>query len=333
MRQKEVKMRELSYQYKNLPIPGGGYVTGFIFHKKKKGILYLRTDIGGTYRFDPERQQWHSLISHVTPEDLSETFPISVALDDDRPERLYIACGENREKSGVLAVSEDYGETFRYERIPVMIHGNLNGRGTGERLVVDCMESDRLWFASQQEGLWTSKDRGAHWEKCTGLPEEYLTFAGWVGHTLLVGTAGVTTAKEPGMRGHSLYYSADGGRTFAPLEEPESRRMEGCRLNGLVAQRFSVDDSYLYVTFASTGRRSYVLENGYSCDSGDTIDGRIARYAVGADGRIGAMTEITPGSARAVTGIGQENLRTGEPLDYGFSGISASRQTPGLVIA
>ena len=42
MRQKEVKMRELSYQYKNLPIPGGGYVTGFIFHKKKKGILYLR---------------------------------------------------------------------------------------------------------------------------------------------------------------------------------------------------------------------------------------------------------------------------------------------------
>lgn len=51
-------MRELSYQYKNLPIPGGGYVTGFIFHKKKKGLLYLRTDIGGTYRFDPEHQRW-----------------------------------------------------------------------------------------------------------------------------------------------------------------------------------------------------------------------------------------------------------------------------------
>ena len=89
-------MREFSYQYKNLPIPGGGYVTGFIFHKKKKGLLYLRTDIGGTYRFDPEHQRWCSLISHVTP--------------------------------------EDYGETFRYEKIPVMIHGNLNGRGTGERL-------------------------------------------------------------------------------------------------------------------------------------------------------------------------------------------------------
>lgn len=326
-------MRELSYQYKNLSIPGGGYVTGFIFHKKKKGLLYLRTDIGGTYRFDPEHQRWCSLISHVTPEDLSETFPISVALDDDRPERLYIACGENREKSGVLAISEDYGETFRYEKIPVMIHGNLNGRGTGERLAVDCMDSDRLWFASQQEGLWTSKDRGAHWEKCSGLPEEYLTFAGWVGQTLLVGTAGVTTASESGKRGHSLYISVDRGRTFVPLEEPVSREIEGCRMNGLVAQRFSVDEKYLYVTFASTGRRSYVLENGYSCDSGDTIDGRIVRYAIGADGAIGAMEEITPGSASAVTGIGQEQIRQGDSLEYGFSGISASRRTPGLVIA
>ncbi len=326
-------MREHSYQYKHLPIPGGGYVTGFIFHKKQPGLLYLRTDIGGTYRFDREDQRWHSLISHVTPEDLSETFPISVALDDQAPERLYIACGEHRAKSGVLAISEDYGETFRYEKIPVMIHGNLNGRGTGERLVVDHEDSCRLWFASQQEGLWTSKDRGVRWEKCDSLPEEYLTFAGWVGNILLVGTAGVTTAPEPGKRGHSLYASSDSGKTFVPVREPEGHPMEGCRMSGLVAQRFSVDDRYLYVTFASTGRRSYVLENGYSCDSGDTIDGRIARYALGPDGAIGGMEEITPGSVSPASGIGQEQIRAGEALEYGFSGICASRRTPGLVIA
>ena len=104
-------MRRLSYQYKNLPIPGGGYVTGFLFHKKKKALLYLRTDIGGTYRFEPEQQRWKSLISHVSPMDLSETYPISIALDDDAPKRLYIACGVNGENSGVLAVSEEYGET------------------------------------------------------------------------------------------------------------------------------------------------------------------------------------------------------------------------------
>ena len=45
-------MKETAYSYKNLPIPGGGYVTGFLFHPEKENILYIRTDIGGCYRFD-----------------------------------------------------------------------------------------------------------------------------------------------------------------------------------------------------------------------------------------------------------------------------------------
>ena len=45
-------MKKTAYKYSNLPIPGGGYVTGFLFHPVKKDILYIRTDIGGSYRFD-----------------------------------------------------------------------------------------------------------------------------------------------------------------------------------------------------------------------------------------------------------------------------------------
>lgn len=50
-------------------------VTGFVFHKKHPGILYARTDIGGTYRFDSENQRWVSLIEHVTEQDLSQYLP------------------------------------------------------------------------------------------------------------------------------------------------------------------------------------------------------------------------------------------------------------------
>lgn len=88
-------MQQIPYQYRNLPIPRGGYVTGFLFHPKQEGVLYARTDIGGTYRFDFEKRKWISLICHVTAQDLSETFPIALALDDERPNVLYIACGEN----------------------------------------------------------------------------------------------------------------------------------------------------------------------------------------------------------------------------------------------
>ncbi|MCM1193510.1 MAG: endoglucanase [Butyrivibrio sp.] len=358
-------MRQIPYQYRNLPIPGGGYVTGFLYSEREKDVLYIRTDIGGAYRFDSGEQRWVSLIPHVTMEDLSETFPIALAIDEEKPGSLYIVCGVNEPASGVLAVSEDYGESFVYEKLPVMAHGNLNGRGTGERL---CVKGDTLFYASQQEGLWKSSDRGHSWEKLTALSENYLTFAALIQGSLLVGSAGVTGAagvagKEPAgnqaearpggaqhdgvqppevpMRGHSLYISYDGGESFEELEQPESHVIEGCRLNGPVAQRWCMDEKYVYVTFASTGRRSYVLENGYSCDSGDTIDGHVVRYPVLRQGeggqaetlRLGSMEDVTPGSASAVTGKGQENIRRGDILDYGFSGVSVSGQTPGMLAA
>ena len=126
-------MIQEKYEYRNLPIPGGGYVTGFTFHPKKKDLLYIRTDIGGVYRFQREQQRWKSLIDHVTMDDLSETFPAAVALDPEHPERLYIACGIDAEPQGMMAVSEDCGESFVRYPMPMNVHGNKNGRGTGYR--------------------------------------------------------------------------------------------------------------------------------------------------------------------------------------------------------
>lgn len=326
-------MRQVPYEYKNIPIPGGGYVTGFLYHKKKKDVLYARTDIGGTYRFDAGTQKWISLIPHVTMRDLSETYPVSMALDDADPAMLYIACGVYAEKTGVLAISEDYGEHFRYEKIPVMVHGNLNGRGTGERLVTDQKNPRKLYYASQQEGLWVTEDQGKTWRKLTALPEEHLAFVTQAGAALVVSSAGVTrTDRGRNMRGHSLYVSYDGGGHFGELAEPQGSVIEGCRLNGLVAQRCASDGRYLYVTFAATGRRSYVVENGYSCDSGDTVDGRIARYELLDDGTIGGFREITPVVAGRTAGAGLDNISGKEPLEFGFSGIDVSVQTPGMVV-
>lgn len=315
--------KKLSYEYHNAPIPGGGYVTGLLYHQQTPGILYARTDIGGVYRYEPEQKRWKSLIDHVTMEDLDECYPAAVALDDRYPERLYIASGVVSKGVGKLSISEDYGETFRYTQIPAVVHGNLSGRGTGQRLVVDPQDSDTLYFASSRDGLLRTRDRGENWEKLP-VPEDYMTFV-WVSEdsrTLVAGTAGYTSRVDERLRGHSLYVSYDGGGSFAPLQEPESPVISDSRMNGLVAQRYAFDGKYLFVTMCATGRWNYIVDLGYSCDTGDTIGGKVLRYEFGG-GRIGGYTDITPDA---------KGLRTDGYLDYGFGGISTCKSMPGLVV-
>ena len=115
-------MKHVPYRYGHLPIPGGGYVTGFLFHPAEEGLLYIRTDVGGTYRFDRAAQRWVCLIPHVTMENPAQANPISIAVDEKHPARLYVACGLRNAPTGELAVSEDYGETFAVHPMPMFVH-------------------------------------------------------------------------------------------------------------------------------------------------------------------------------------------------------------------
>jgi hypothetical protein len=36
--------KTITYEYKNAPISGGGYVTGLLYHQKQPGILYARSE-------------------------------------------------------------------------------------------------------------------------------------------------------------------------------------------------------------------------------------------------------------------------------------------------
>ena len=314
--------QNIKYEYKNAPIPGGGYVTGLIYHSKQQDILYARTDIGGTYRFDYEDKKWHSLIDHVTGEDLAETFPIALALDDNHPEWLYIVSGVRGNGYGVLSISEDFGKTFTYKNIPTEVHGNLSGRGTGYRLVVDKNDGDVLYFASQLGGLWKTSDRGDTWKRLA-LKEDYTTCV-WVSDdskTVIVGTAGYTTRVDDTLRGHSLYVSYDAGDTFEKLMMPENVIVEDSKMNGLVASRYDYDGKYLYMTLNSTGRWNYIVPLGYSCDTGDVIGGRVVRYKF-ENGRITGYDDITPDA--------DGNLTT-EYLNYGFGGVCSCEAKPGLL--
>ncbi|MBE5796423.1 MAG: endoglucanase [Clostridiales bacterium] len=306
-----IPIDRVKYRYRHMPIGGGGYVTGFFFHPADPQVMYSRTDIGGMYRFSYEEQRWISLIDHVSPLDLRETCPISAALDAARPGRLYIASGMYAPDShGLLSVSEDHGQTFVRHELPFFVHGNLHGRGAGERLLADPVLPDTLWMASQKDGLWISRNGGADWTRVEAFPESGCTFAARIGRRLLVGAEGLAL-RDGDRRGHSLYLSMDDGASFQPVPQPEYVPVEGSQLHGLVAQRCTSDGQYLYVSFSANGARSQNVERGYTCDCGDCSCGRVARYAL-TGGGLGEMTDITP-----------------EKGNWGFSSVDAKH---GLLI-
>lgn len=314
--------KTINYEYKNAPIPGGGYVTGLLYHPRQPGILYARTDIGGVYRYDYEKKHWKSLIDGVSMEDISETFPIACALDENHPEYLYIMSGINGQGYGKFSISEDYGETFIHKKIPVTVHGNLCGRGTGYRLAADKKDENILYFASQLDGLWKTTDRGDTWKRLT-LEENYMTCV-WVSDdakTIVAGTAGYTTRENDKLRGHSLYVSYDAGQSFERLMQPENVLVSDSKMNGLVASRYDYDGTYLYVTMNVTGRWNYVVDLGYSCDSGDVIGGKVLRYYF-SEGKIAGYDDITPDA---------DGVLTKKFLNYGFGGISSCKAMPGLL--
>lgn len=326
----------IPYTYQNLPIPGGGYVTGFLTSKKHAGILYARTDIGGTYRYDYTANRWHNLISHVTMQDLSESYPAAIALDEANPDRLFIICGTPDGESGTFAMSENRGENFIYKSIPTPVHGNWAGRGTGYRLVADECHSNTLYYASQRGGLLRTKDLGNTWEELSVNGEKYLTLV-WLspdGNTIVTGTAGITH-KNNSLRGHSIYVSYDKGKNFSPLPMPAPEIFPGSPLSGLVAQRCEYDGTYLYVTFSVTGPHPLEADTGYSCDCGDIVGGRILRYSFDMTGKIVGYKDITPFSDNTST-KGISLAESPYFLEYGFSGITSSYNKvciskPGLV--
>lgn len=295
-------MNKIRYEYNNFKIGGGGFVTGFVFHKKCPDVLYARTDIGGAYRFDFEKNEWISLIDSVTSVKPEQCYPLSLAVDENDENVLYMACGDNIK--GELCISRDKGKSFETKSIPCGIHGNCMGRATGERLI---KAEKNLFFASRTEGLFRSSDEGDSWEKLNVNGEVNITFVNVVQsgecRTVFAGTSGgVNMSCQDGQkfRGHSLYVSYDNGESFNKVPQPKAEKSPKSVLCGYVAQRsaFGIDKEtgkrYFYVTFSQTGKDK--KPDKYTCDSAEIISGKIFRYELDAEGKLieGSAADITP---------------------------------------
>lgn len=161
------------YAWKNAQVVGGGYVTGLVFNPREKGLLYARTDMGGAYRWDVAAAQWIPLTDWVGDKDWNLLGIDSVATDPVDPARLYLAAGtytNNWAGNGALLRSTDRGRTFKRTALPFKLGANEDGRGAGERLVIDPANNRNLLLGTRKNGLWRSTDHGVTWAQVSSFP-------------------------------------------------------------------------------------------------------------------------------------------------------------------
>ena len=310
------RLNDIKYEYKSLSVPGGGFVTGFIFHPRNPDILYARTDIGGIYRFDFSSELWLSLGSFITEYQHHLTRPLSIALDPDKPNMLYAMCGDSRHDAtdinASIIISDDYGNSFTEKKVPFPCNGNAPARSTAERLA---FYKGSLFFGSQGKGIWRSDDEGESWRRLD-FPENDIVFL-YITHdsgVMIVSCTG-ETCSDGDNRGHTLYMSCDMGETFEKIPVPESLNDERCNHNGFVAGGIAYHNDKFLITFTySCNPNPWGKWNNFACDNGGGFDGRLYLYEL-KNNKLSFSKDLTP----KVNGFSDKNKN--RKLPFGLGGI------------
>ncbi len=296
----QVSFKSEPYVWKNVTVGAGGFIPGIVFSTAEKNLVYLRSDMGGCYRWDATAKQWIPLNDAMA--ESSYHGAESIAPDPVDPNVVYVAAGMYRNDPAAMLRSGDRGKTWDVFPVPFKMGGNEDGRGLGERLAVDPNDTHILFFGSRHDGLMRSGDNARNWKRVESFPlmggagNGGLSFVaidpasgsrGSASRTLFVGSA------DPG--NHHLFVSHDAGQTWTAVDGGPAADM-------LPIQGKLDSMGILYITYGNG-----IGPNGVT-------DGAVFSL----DTASGKWKDITPekGSHRARGGYG---------------GLSLDRQHPGTL--
>lgn len=156
------------YHWQNVVVGGGGFAPGIVFSPVERGLAYLRTDMGGAYRWDAQSRRWQPLQDDEAESNFMGIE--SIAPDPRDAAIVYLAAGMSARGPAAIFRSTDRGAHWRKTIVPFAMGGNEDGRGLGERLAIDPHHTATLMFGSRHDGLWRSDDAGAQWRKVAPFP-------------------------------------------------------------------------------------------------------------------------------------------------------------------
>lgn len=141
-------------EWTNVALGGGGYVTGIYLHPQEPDLVYIRTDIGGFFRWDAKAKKWIPLIDNFSTSESHYYGGEALALDPKNPNLVYIAAGLYlADKPGAIFKSTDRGQTWQKLSLQLPMGGSEDKRWAGNRLAVSPHNSNIILFGSRQDGL------------------------------------------------------------------------------------------------------------------------------------------------------------------------------------
>ena len=308
------------FNWENVNIQGMGYVTGLAIAPIAPYDVYIRTDVGGAYRFDRKTNQWIPLLDMFDTNFAKGGIGVeSIAIDPTQPQRVYVVtnhrnstvkAGDGKMQykyAGEVMVSDNRGETWKPTGLGknnVFVGPNNAYRSdTGERLAVDPNKSGLLLYASRRDGLWKKDGVGAWTRVLGGLPDPS-SLPGYKnpdgkesddipGFTFVAFDKNSSKLNNPtqtiyvGIHGSGVWRSTNGGNNWSNI------------VGGNDPLRSAIaSDNTLYVSFGTPG------------SNGSKTSGGVRKY------KSGAWTDIAP-----------------DGTDKVYSAVSVQADQPNTVMA
>ena len=157
-------------------IGGGGFVSGIVTGQKE---MYLRTDVGGAYKYNYEKKEWEQLFGFVNDADRGLLSVSGIAIDPTDDNTVYFLCGcaYFSDARTVIFKTTDGGKTFTETDVTdlIQVHGNGDGRECSEPIAIDPDNPNTIYAGGDVTAgtscLIKSTDGGKTWKPVAGYDD------------------------------------------------------------------------------------------------------------------------------------------------------------------
>jgi xyloglucan-specific exo-beta-1,4-glucanase len=278
--------------WKNVSTLGMGYVDGLTINPINNA-KYVRTDVGGIFKFDDVNQKWINLFDNLismNQRDISSVESFAIDKTTSGNNQVIYALTGNYGYRSYLLKSVNNGQTWTINQdwdTTRKVYGNGAWRCSGEKLAIDPNNNNVVYCGTRFDGLFKTSNAAVNWNQVIsfsqtggygGLPEKggisFVVFD--PSSTITINAQVVSKNIYVGLIDQGIYRSNDGGTTWCFLNN-------GFDINLYNPVRAIFENNRLIVALMQDG-------DGYS-------DGEIWQFIPNSSDCSGVYSNKTPGLA------------------------------------